>query len=388
MMLKTSLIILLGLQALASTHVVAKDDDSSPHSIELGGLIQLDAGHYQDYFSRTAKNEQFGYLRRARVFADYRYGKNWRAELKLQYTELGDDLDISDAYVQYRGLKKIRITAGKFKQPFGLERLEGTSNRSTTERAMVSTELAPGRALGIQVQRLKKRSTISLGVFQQDDDEDRYSNTAPQSFTARATRWLDTGKGQNLHLGIAGSWTDWNDNPFRINSRSEVDAGDNIVRSARFNADQQLLLGVEAAWQRGPLLLSGEYIATQVDANGDNFGNPDATADYSGFYLSGSYFITGEKRKYNNGRFTGLSKKKLADGALELVLRYSELDLRDTFSGRAIGAHANTTTLGLNVYINHHARIMLDYIIPDISGDVVHSQADGNAITARLQLKF
>lgn len=389
-MLKPSLTILLSLQLLAAGFVFANDKENkkSKHEVDWGAMVQLDGGQYGEYFSRVAKDDNFSYLRRARVFADYRYGKDWRAELKLQYTELDDDLDINDAYIEYRGFKKLRMKAGKFKQPFGLERLEGSSNRSTTERAMVSTELAPGRALGIQVQRLKKRSSISLGLFQQDDDEDEYSNTAPQSITARGTRWLKTGKGQRLHLGVSGSWTDWNDNPFRLNSRSEVNGADNIVRSARFNADQQFSLGLEAAWQRGPLLLSGEYIATQIDAKADNFGNPGTTADYSGYYLLGSYFVTGEKRKYNNGRFTGLSKKKLSDGALELVVRYSELDLRDTFNGRTIGAHANTITVGTNFHVNHHARLMLHYIIPDISGDVVHNQTDGNAVTLRLQLQF
>ncbi len=57
---------------------------------------------------------------------------------------------VQDAYMDIRYWDKIRLRAGKFKEPVGLERLQSGSNLLFVERAL-PTNLVPNRDVGAQV---------------------------------------------------------------------------------------------------------------------------------------------------------------------------------------------------------------------------------------------
>ena len=101
---------------------------------------------------------------------------------------------------------------------------------------------------------------------------------------------------------------DWNENTFRIGNRAEVGSADRVVRSAEFSAERQTLLGLEGVWRRRSLQLQGEYMATRVEeADGPDW-------DYSGFYVTASYLLTGERRVFRKGEFRTL--RPLAESAI------------------------------------------------------------------------
>lgn len=347
----------------------------SNHALEFSGFVQLDSSWTDEVHSRTADVETDQELRRLRVSLDYDYGKDWDSELTLQYAERGNKLRVSDAWLRYSGWKFADVQLGKFKQSFGLERLEGARNIATLERAMISSSFAPGRSLGFQIGKRKKRSTWALGVFQEHDDDDQYTESEPLSFTGRYTRLLKPGNKQKIHLGLAASYRDWQGNFIRPRSRAEMYSGDNVVRGPRYFADTQVLLGLEGAWQKGPAHVQAEYMLSQTDAS--NFSQ---SYNQSGFYLQGSYFLTGEKRKYSKGRF-GSVKPKHESGALEVVARYSYLDLRDG----NLGAEATVSTLGINYYWRKNIKAMLNINHTELSGDLYHLIDDGDSLSMRLQ---
>ena len=102
---------------------------------------------------------------------------------------------------------------------------------------------------------------------------------------------------------------------------------------------------------------------------------------FSGFYVYGSYFLTGENRRYNtkSGSFDMVKPKKNFKwgeslGAIELAARYSALDLADEDIS---GGRLQDTTVGVNWYLNPNMRIMLNY---------VHSEADVRGVDGSADL--
>ncbi|MFK7731874.1 MAG: OprO/OprP family phosphate-selective porin [Pseudomonadales bacterium] len=349
---------------------------------ELGGLLQLDADFTGKFYNLNAQSNSEFDVRRARLNANYRFNRDWRAKFTAQYEESGDSFNINNAWIRYRGFDAVKITIGKFKQPFGLERLDSVRSITPLARAMTTSELTPNRAFGIQLHKFRKRRTWAVGIFQIHDDDHRFPNTAPQSITGRYSFAPVRSKSNVLHLGIAGSYTDWNENPFRLRESAEVGSADNIIRSARFNADKQWQIGLESAWQQGPLRLQAEYMLTEIDAS-----DLAQQFNYDGFYVQASYALSGEHRRYNDGEFSSL-KPHSERGAVEVFARYSEIDLRDSVGNDAIGAEASVMTVGANVYVDKTIRMGVNYLMPEISGDTVHQQSTGDAISLRFQLSF
>ena len=99
---------------------------------------------------------------------------------------------------------------------------------------------------------------------------------------------------------------------------------DTLVDTGQFPAAEADLLGGELAMVSGPFSFQGEYFLVLTDS--PTTGNPR----FNGFYLSGSYFLTGEHRNYNRslGIFTSITPTRdfhLFDegwGALEMACRF------------------------------------------------------------------
>ncbi len=102
-----------------------------------------------------------------------------------------------------------------------------------------------------------------------------------------------------------------------------------------------------------------------------------ANPHFDGFYVEGSWIITRQSRRYNDGNyaFDGPEVAGTFDphtgnyGVWELALRYSDIDLNfdPGLAGTAIpadgvrGGHQKIGTAGVNWYLNSIARVMFDY---------------------------
>jgi len=126
------------------------------------------------------------------------------------------------------------------------------------------------------------------------------------------------------------------------------------VRTGDLEAvDRIRQLGLEAAWKTGPFSAQTEWMRAAVSR-----GSGQADVAFHGWYVAGSWVLTGESRGYRNGAFRGLSPGR-PGGAWELTTRYSRINLDD---GRVLGGEENNVTLGINWYANDHLRIMANYI--------------------------
>jgi phosphate-selective porin OprO/OprP len=266
----------------------------------------------------------------------------------------------------------------------GIELNNGASKLQTIERSMMTDAFTAGKSWGVHLFDANKKRRWALALVIEDDqdgDYDRYDETGyddlPVAVAGRYTLSPINTDEQTLQLGISATVRDWRENTFRIASRAEVSGADRVVRSAEFEADRQTLVGLEGLYRRGGWQLQGEYMATRVA----EVSGPDW--DYSGYYVTGSYFFGAAQRRFSKGEFSRF-KPEAGAGVWELVARYSYLDARQ----RGLGSVAAVSTLGVNYYANSNLRLMLAFLHPDISGSVRHADPDGNALSARLQLNF
>ncbi|MDZ7597282.1 MAG: porin [Desulfobacterales bacterium] len=115
--------------------------------------------------------------------------------------------------------------------------------------------------------------------------------------------------------------------------------------------------------------------------------------EFDGFYLYGSYFLTGENRTYSasNGAFDRVKPKanfQLTEdgwGAWEIGLRFSTIDLSD---GGINGGEADNYTAGLNWYLNPNVRWMANYVYSDIENREDVNDDSINIIQTRFQIDF
>ncbi len=334
------------------------------------GIDHYGAFHDEDGEPETTR----GVLRNAKLQLELAWGEHWQAEIDGSYKIEGDkkEANLGDLYVRYNGARRFEAQAGRFKEPFSLERLTSYSALNVSERSVVTSAFAPGRSTGLQVGQFRKSGTWALGVF--TDEPDGGSTRAVTGRITRAPVRSDAGV---LHLGIAASWRDLDDERFQIRDEGEVFSADNVIRSPRFDARDSWLGGLELAWASGPLTLTAEGMTQSVQRTGGE------RWQFSGAYLQASLFLTDDQRVYSRGEFKRV-KPQSHGGAWELVVRHSAVDLRQ----RGLGAEASVTAVGLNYYLGEALQLRVNYLLPEISGNTLMADPDGDAATLRAVFRF
>jgi len=296
-----------------------------------------------------------------------------------------------DLYLRLRDPRDtLSLTAGHFKEPFGLEQLTSSADTTFLERALPDA-FAPGRSVGAMVhgEWLDRRTTWSLGLFRSLNGETCFPDGRggeASAVTGRATwlAWRSEETNDLVHLGASYSFRSLRDDA-RYRQRPEVQFTGYVTDTGRFTANATHLLGTEAAWVRGPLSLQGEYLAACADRP------EDANTFLHGFYVQASYFLTGESRPYDGktGVFTGPKPRRPSPtkgaGAWEIATRYSFLDLGA--SGLPETARqVQDFTVGLNWYLNPNLRLGWNYVRSWINGADLSGAAD--LFVFRVQLAF
>ena len=374
-----------GSAALAEVKI---SSDDGKFETTLGGRVQVDGAWYQED-NVDLDGENGTEFRRARLFVQGTMYDVW--DFKGQYDFAGNEAEIKDAYIRYTGFP-FKITVGQFKQPFGLEELTSSKYITFMERALPTEAFATSRRIGVGTNYAADNWTLAASLYGREEGDD---TDGDQGYGAGArltwAPWNE--KTQVLHLGIAGAWEDPNDNDMRFRARPEshktstrlVDTG------AIPDPDQFTRLGLEAATVLGPFSLQGEYITVAAESETVD------DADFDGWYVYGSWFLTGESRKYKKGAFSRVTPHSTVGkgggiGAWELAVRYSTIDLED---GDTFGGEQDNITLGVNWYATKYVRFMANYVMADAdpvrNGLVVPGQYDDDSpdiFQVRAQIDF
>ena len=385
------------------------------------GTFQIDyaaynrrgAGRY-DYNSGTD-------IRRGRFGFDGTFYKNFKYRIEAEFVK--NSVNLLDAYVSYGGIKNWVFTVGQQKAPFGLEANTTDALNSFLERGMANAAfgaVGAERRVGVTAAYQTDKLNATIGLFGSGEAVQRNESTPDETYgvNARVT-WdpiLDTGR--LLHVGASGfkvasiaahTISGLGDRP-----GSRVDGGRlvsiNINGTAPSGgiptgARNATYWGLESAAVFGPFSVQGEYNHLSVD----RFGAAP-TVNVDGFYVFGSWFLTGESRSFKNGVVDRV--KPFSDfapgggwGAIELLARYDTLDLTDagfqSIAGRAVKRKGETWTLGLNWYLNPNLKFVANYIrfkgensplvfptIPANSLNGPNTTAKGDVIGTRLQVDF
>jgi phosphate-selective porin OprO/OprP len=373
-----------GSAAMAEVKV---SSDDGKFETTLGGRLQVDGAWYQED-NVDLDGENGTEFRRARLFVEGTMYDAWG--YKAQYDFAGNETTMKDAYISYAGYPA-KLTVGQFKQPFGLEELTSSKYITFMERALPVEAFATSRRIGLGANYAADNWTLAASLYGREEADDTDGDQG-YGVGARLTWAPWNEKDKVLHLGVAGAWEDPNDNVMRFRSRPESHKTNTrfVDTGSIPDPDTFTRYGLEAATVLGPFSLQGEYMG--VSTSSDSVED----ADFSGWYAYGSWFLTGESRKYKKGAFSRVTPNttvgKGGIGAWELAVRYSSIDLDDADTQ---GGEQDNVTVALNWYATKYVRFMANYVMVDAdpvrSGLVVPGDYDDDSpsiMQVRAQIDF
>ena len=361
----------------------SSDDGNFRYKID--GRIMLDTGFVKndkDADNDLNPNTEF---RRVRLGIKAKMFKNWKGEFDLDFAE--NEVDIKDMWMAYEGFEGFSIKIGNHKPSFSLN--EVTTSRWATfmETSAVTDTFAPGRHIGI--------SGTTYGNFGIDyfasaslfGDEANENNTDEHSTYGFSTRLVgvpvlsDNGD-MVLSLGVnymrqTPDSEDVDEIKFKAGPEAHYLDYD-YQRVDLKKVDYFDVYGVELAGKYKRLSWQAEYMKNKVSAvkNG-------AEPEFDGYYVYVSYFLTDDQRPWDpeSAEFAGIVPNS-KNGAWEVALRYSTLDLNDFdelgSSLKDNGGESDAWTLALNWYINNNFLIKANYI---------HTEYDDAATGKKGELK-
>jgi len=298
--------------------------------------------------------------------------------------------------------------AGHMYEQFGLDALTSSNDSVFIERSAISNAIAPNRNPGFQIwknwkdENKEERFTWAAGVYRNDTgDNGVATGDGAYDVTARITGtpyWEQSGK-KMLHLGLATmrrSVAGRGSEQVTYSSNPEVDTFGNFVSTGQMKeADVDWRYGAESAFIYNKWCFAGEYMQTHTKLINTTLDDPT----FNGWYVQGSYVITGENRRWKPAEAVFQNPRPFANafdnggiGAWEVALRYSTLDLTDghVASGGVEGGSLKMITAGLNWYLNPNTRWMLDLSRIDLDDvdPALGKGGDALVLQTRFQVAF
>lgn len=295
-----------------------------------------------------------------------------------------------DVYLRVQGKALFGSDAGAFRLGFsktlvGFEGNTGTGATTFLETALPTQAIYASRRTGVDWALERPHYLFGVGYYTGGD----LNGGSDGHMVAARTAWVPVNTpSQVIHLGISASretadgTTDGRGihTPpgARLRARPEAGLAAQLIDSGTLApTDHMDRLGLEGLWISGPWSVQGEYLDASV-----KLANGRSHYDASGYYVFVSWVVTGESRTYSGGN-VGDVKPMGHDGALELALRYSELDLDD---GTVLGGRERDWTAGANWYISRYLKLQANYV--RAKSDRHSLKVDPNVIEVRAQIQF
>jgi phosphate-selective porin OprO and OprP len=391
------------------------------NSIYLTGRLHFDAADYLSYDPQSrfaaVQNLNSGVnARRARIGVTGKFLSDWDYTLIFDFggsQDTGNSSAVQNAFVTYNGLKKhdllpVALDLGYMDTPFTLAEATSSNDILMLERPSI-TVVAMNLFAGDFRSAFGARSNDDrywAGVYVTGPTSGTPHNT-PQSFGAfgRATYQVlqgkdDTGQDYSVHLGgdvgallhppapsnnvatvTLSDRPELRVDPTQILNTGALGTATNPVTGAQ-------VYGVEAAAAWRNFFLQSEYYTINLDRRGLQQNN------FNGYYVEGSWVITGENRRYNasSGAYSNPIPARPFEpwsdnyglGAFELAGRYSVINLNDRFASGLTtpsgigGGRQNVASVDLIWYPNRNMRFMLEFLHGNIAKN--YSTAAGGGV--------
>lgn len=377
-----------------------------------GPALGASAGNADAAHARELKDGDL--FRRARIGVDGTAPGGFEYRLLFDFGGSGVENagELYEGWVQYSGLRPLHVRVGAFTPSLGLADANSTSFMPFLDRPSpvdISRNLAGGDSrTAVQVYGYGDAWFASAAVTGRTVGAINTNNVIPITpattsitvgtaqtysdqlgFTGRVAYAPLRGKDWRVNLGAHGSYVDRPANVagpgadgstpadghvVALNGAAELRVdGTRLVNTGNIAARNASEVGAEFALQKGPLFLASEYERLAVERS-----DIRSTPQFSGYYVEGTWFLTGESKTYAAGSaaFDGPAKinhrfdpRNGGFGAVELALRWSDMNLNYHAgpAGTAPAADAirggeqQIFSAGLNWYPTPIARFMLDY---------------------------
>ena len=252
------------------------------------------------------------------------------------------------------------VFVGRTKEGFSLNKVMVGYAGWTMERATISDATIPILADGVKWLGLSEKLRLlwNIGIYGDWLSEEQSFSSYDRQVVGRVA-WLPSFRERTrLHLGMSLRYGKPDDGELRLRSRPENFIAPYFVETEKFPAGNTKMLGIEAYYRPGPLLVGTEYFFQTVKA--PESGNPM----FHGGDAVVTWLLTGETRAYNTrgGFFNQVSPARTVfeggPGAWELAGRFSYIDLDDA----AIrGGRFWRATPMVNWYLTDQLRLEIAY---------------------------
>jgi phosphate-selective porin OprO/OprP len=388
---------------------------SSPNpkdfQLRLGGIVQADGRFFTN---GTDKTPSTFYLNRARPILSATVGTYYDFNITPDFGQ--GRVVIQDAYINARNIPWAQLQIGKYKAPFGIERLQTDSNLIFSERAE-TINLVPNRDYGAEIHadlfenRVSYQLALMNGVpnnvatveSDNNDGKDFIGRVFVQPFRAGSLQWA-----KNLGLGFAATYGD------ESNATISTYTTYGQVKWFTYNsgvsaAGQRVRLSPQGYYYFGPFGFLAEYVSDTHDLNHRintlRAGIPHNVNNYSrftdtGYDLQASYILTAENASYG-----AVAPKRAFDidkhswGAWEVAARLSNVAVDSgafklNYANPTVSAKTATEyAFGVNWYLSSNLKWQFDYARTFFdggggSGTVVRDRPDESVFESQLQLSF
>lgn len=356
----------------------------------VGLRLDLDAA----FFAAAASLRDFEddvAVRRARFYLIGNFQLGLPLAYKFEFSVEGTNVFVNDFFLRWKPKRWVdSVDLGYLTPPMGLENIVSSRSLSLMEMSAPIQALAPGYRSGISMaghwepwRFAWKGGFYSAGQEQISGDA---SSTSAQLVGRMAWRpWfepMDPGA-PFVHLGISGSYVFSGDGNIRYRARPESFIAPFVVDTGELPARAAVQYALEAAWNKGPWLLSFESLQSSVIDADDHKGH------VRGAYALVSWMLTGESHPYNSalGIFERLKPRQPFSfqskgwGAFEMAQRVSWLDLS---TGRVRGGELLTLASGVTWHLNAELRLSANYVFAHVADGPQNGEA--NIFQMRLEI--
>lgn len=404
----------------ASPSRVSFSSPDNANSIRFRGVLHFDNRYYPDDI--TPPTADTFIARRIRPIIEGTFNSIYDFRFTPDFG--GGRTVIQDAYVAARFRPWAVVTAGKFKVPIGLERIQSASDLRFVERAFV-TSLVPNRDLGVQFGGDVANGTVnySVGYFNgvtdggssegnptPDVESDTRGDWAARVFVQPflnsenfALRGLGFGVG-GTYVNSTGSATSTLLPGYRTPGQQTFFSYRTAAApatNATFADGERVRLSPQFYYSLGSFGVLGEYVTVSQDVTRTNGAvSRTESLDNEAWHIQFAWFVTGEDQTFKG--YTPQSTFQVGKpgwGAFELVARFHELKIDDAAFEGGADSFANIATAarkatavgaGVNWYLNQNVKLSLNYERTKFDGGAATGadREDEEAVLTRFGFTF
>jgi phosphate-selective porin len=310
------------------------------------------------------------------------FGRRWNYVLSYEYKGFDKNSDANwsttdvSLSTEFDGIGK--LTFGKIKEPFAYEMVGDAANLPHHERLLSPFFLSRNTGVQLSNTMFDQRGTWAVGWYNDWWTKGDSFSGSGNDVAARVTALplLSEDGSQYLHAGIGVRYYAGDNNVLRFKGKPASNVASNYVDTGNLAADHAWNTSLEMLWANKGYSLLGEYVTSSVRSS--SVGDPR----FSGYYLTGSWVLTGEHRPYD--RKAGYARRvqpKGRWGAIELIGRFGRVDLEDD---RVRGGTMDGYWVGVNWWATRRWKASIGY--GDI--DLERGGLTGNTKTTLSRLQW